>query len=81
MKQKTDWMWVIQMITLSALGGAIGYFGKITGMLWERVDYLQLEVEVMKEDRSSLTLPQNQTKGPSIFENLGINKNGKFEEK
>lgn len=49
-KEKTDWMWVIQMLTLGAFGIAICYYGKVTGMLWERIDELQLKVELLTID-------------------------------
>lgn len=50
MKEKTDWMWVIQMLTLGVLGVTICYYGKVTGMLWERVDELRLKVELLTID-------------------------------
>lgn len=49
-KEKTDWMWVLQMLTLGALGVVMCYYGTLTGMLWERIDELQLRVELLTID-------------------------------
>ena len=42
-KEKTDWMWVVQMLMLGALGIAMLYVGKYVDMQAKRIDYLEIE--------------------------------------
>jgi len=77
-KVKTDWIFVIQMLSLGVLGFVLFYQSKVIGMLWDKVDHMELKIDLMYED--SFPLPTQQTNTPPIFENLGINKDGQISE-
>ena len=71
---KTDWHFVILMICLGILGIAMAYVSKHVGEIGERVDYMELKS--IKEE----PLPRLRADQPTMFEGLGIDKEGKINE-
>jgi hypothetical protein len=71
---KTDWHFVILMLCLGVLGITMAYVSKHVGEIGERVSYLELKA--IKND----PLPQQRAEQPTMFEGLGINKEGEVDE-
>lgn len=71
---KTDWHFVILMLCLGVLGITMAYVSKHVGEIGERVSYLELK-SIKTE-----SLPQRREEQPTIFDGLGINKEGEINE-
>jgi hypothetical protein len=71
---KTDWHFVILMVCLGVLGITMAYVSKYVGEIGERVDYMELKL--IKEE----PLPRLRGDQPTMFEGLGINKEGEINE-
>lgn len=75
-KQKTDWYFVTILFCLGLLGLTLVLLARGLNNTSERVD--KLEIETIKSEK--FPLPQHQTNTPTIFEKMGIDKNGQISE-
>lgn len=73
---KTDWYFVVNLLCIGMLGIAMCYMCKYINMQAERIDRLELE----SIEREVALLPQRRAEQPTMFEGLGINKEGEVDE-
>jgi len=73
---KTDWHFVVTLLCIGVLGIAMCYIGKYIDMQAKRIDRLELE----SIEREAVLLPQQRAEQPTMFEGLGINKEGEVDE-
>ena len=73
-KEKTDWYFVTTLVCIAILGLTIVYIGKIVGLNYERIEYL--EMEHVRSINQNLPLPVRCEEGAvkSTLEYLGIEK-------
>jgi hypothetical protein len=75
-KHKTDWHFIILLVAIAVLGVHLTFISKHIDSISIRVDRLELDTI----ENESPPLPHRRAEQPTIFEGLGINKEGEVEE-
>ena len=76
-KNKTDWHFVIILLSLGILGITMTYISRHVGEMSMRVDQIELK-SIKEEPLPRLRLPQPREEQPTMFECLEIYKGGKY---